>query len=62
MARSAVPTRPPTAERGIELEYSWTMTSAEYQQLVEFLGRRFTEIDRRFAVLTRLMSAFIKFK
>src|SRR3989338_4008487 len=24
------------------------MTSVEYQQLVEFLGRRFTEIDRRF--------------
>jgi chromosome segregation ATPase len=37
-----------TLERGIELEYSWTMTSAEYQQLVEFLGRRFTEIDGRF--------------
>jgi len=37
-----------TLERGIELEYSWTMTSAEYQQLVEFLGRSFTEIDRRF--------------
>ncbi len=24
------------------------MTLAEYQQLVEFLGRQFTEIDRRF--------------
>jgi len=24
------------------------MTSAEHQQLVEFLGRQFTEIDRRF--------------
>src|SRR6266849_574225 len=24
------------------------MTSAEYQQLFEFLGRQFTEIDRRF--------------
>ena len=24
------------------------MTSTEYQQLVEFLGRKFTEIDRRF--------------
>ena len=24
------------------------MTSVEYQQLVEFLGRQFTEIDRRF--------------
>jgi chromosome segregation ATPase len=24
------------------------MTSAEYQQLVEFLGRHFTEMDRRF--------------
>jgi chromosome segregation ATPase len=24
------------------------MTSTEYQQLVEFLGRQFTEIDRRF--------------
>jgi chromosome segregation ATPase len=37
-----------TLERGIELEYSWTVTSAEYQQLVDFLGRRFTEIDGRF--------------
>jgi hypothetical protein len=50
-----------TLERGIELDYSWTMTSAEYQQLVEFLGRRFTEIDRRFDALTRLIRAFIKF-
>jgi len=25
------------------------MTSSEYQQLVDFLGRRFTEIDDRFA-------------
>ena len=25
------------------------MTPTEYQQLVEFLGPRFTEIDRRFA-------------
>lgn len=24
------------------------MTSAEYQQLVEYLGRQFTEVDRRF--------------
>ena len=24
------------------------MTSTEYQQLVEFLGRQFAEIDRRF--------------
>src|SRR6266852_2643939 len=24
------------------------MTSAEYEQLVEFLGRQFTEVDRRF--------------
>ena len=24
------------------------MTSVEYQQLVDFLGRQFTEIDRRF--------------
>ena len=24
------------------------MTSTEYQQLAEFLGRQFTEIDRRF--------------
>jgi hypothetical protein len=24
------------------------MTSVEYQQLVEFLGRQFTEIDHRF--------------
>ena|SRR5712691_11637219 len=25
------------------------MTSVEYQQLVEFLGRQFTEVDRRFS-------------
>ncbi len=25
------------------------MTSAEYQQLVEFLGRQFSEVDRRFS-------------
>lgn len=25
------------------------MTATEYQQLIEFLGRQFTEIDRRFA-------------
>jgi len=29
------------------------MTSTEYQQLVEFLGRQFTEIDRRFAQMDR---------
>jgi chromosome segregation ATPase len=29
------------------------MTSAEYQQLVEFLGHRFTEIDRRFTEVGR---------
>jgi chromosome segregation ATPase len=29
------------------------MTSAEYQQLVEFLGRQFTEVDRRFAEIDR---------
>jgi len=29
------------------------MTSAEYQQLVEFLGRQFTEIDRRFGEVDR---------
>lgn len=27
------------------------MTSAEYEQLVEFLGRQFTEIDRRFGAV-----------
>jgi chromosome segregation ATPase len=27
------------------------MTNGEYQQLVEFLGRQFTAIDRRFAAL-----------
>ena len=42
-----------TLERGIELEYSWTVTSAEYQQLVDFLGRRFTEIDGRFTEVGR---------
>ena len=29
------------------------MTPAEYQQLVEFLGRQFTEIDRRFTDVDR---------
>jgi chromosome segregation ATPase len=29
------------------------MTSAEYEQLVEFLGRQFTEVDRRFAEIDR---------
>jgi hypothetical protein len=29
------------------------MTSAEYQQLVEFLGRQFTEIGRRFTEMGR---------
>jgi chromosome segregation ATPase len=27
------------------------MTSAEYEQLVEFLGRQFTEIDRQFGAV-----------
>ena len=29
------------------------MTSTEYQQLVEFLGHQFTEIDRRFTEVDR---------
>jgi len=29
------------------------MTPVEYQQLVEFLGRQFTEIDRRFGDVNR---------
>ena len=29
------------------------MTSAEYEQLIEFLGRQFTEIDRRFGQVDR---------
>ena len=29
------------------------MTSTEYQQLVEFLGRQFTEVDRRFSEVDR---------
>src|SRR2546422_7048595 len=29
------------------------MTNAEYQQLVEFLGRQFTAIDGRFAAIDR---------
>ncbi len=33
------------------------MTSAEYQQLVEFLGRQFTEIDRRLDEVTRAIAA-----
>ena len=42
-----------TVERSLDLEYSWTMTSAEYQELVEFLGRQFAEIDRRFTEVDR---------
>lgn len=42
-----------TLERSLDLEYSWTMTSAEYQELVEFLGRQFAEIDRRFTEVDR---------
>lgn len=29
------------------------MTSVEHQQLVEFLGRQFTEVDRRFGEVNR---------
>ena len=29
------------------------MTAVEYQQLVEFLGRQFTEVDRRFGEVNR---------
>ena len=29
------------------------MSSAEYGQLVEFLGRQFAEVDRRFDVIDR---------
>ncbi|MEK7444149.1 MAG: hypothetical protein AABZ70_04770 [candidate division NC10 bacterium] len=32
------------------------MTSGEYEQLVEFLGRQFTEIDRRFSEVDRRFS------
>jgi len=32
------------------------MTSAEYQQLVEFLGRQFTEVDRRFGEVNHQFS------
>ena len=31
------------------LGYTCVMTSSEYQQLVEFLGRQFSEVDRRFS-------------
>jgi chromosome segregation ATPase len=33
------------------------MSSAEYGQLVEFLGRQFAEVDRRFAVIDRRFDA-----
>jgi len=32
------------------------MISVEYQQLVEFLGRQFTEIDRRFGGMNRRLT------
>jgi chromosome segregation ATPase len=32
------------------------MTSTEYQQLVEFLGRQFTEMDRRFGEVSQRFS------
>ena len=34
------------------------MTSTEYQQLVEFLGHQFGEVDRRFTELDRRLIAF----
>jgi chromosome segregation ATPase len=33
------------------LRYTSAVTPTEYQQLVEFLGRQFTEVDRRFTEL-----------
>jgi chromosome segregation ATPase len=33
------------------------MTSTEYQQLVEFLGRQFTEMDRRFGEVSQRFTA-----
>jgi hypothetical protein len=35
------------------------MTSGEYQQLVDFLGRQFTGIDRRFEALDRKFTGHI---
>jgi predicted nucleic acid-binding Zn-ribbon protein len=32
------------------------MTSSEYQQLMEFLGRQFSEVDRRFGEVDRRFS------
>ncbi|MFQ5830369.1 MAG: hypothetical protein ACE5JD_14605 [Candidatus Methylomirabilia bacterium] len=29
------------------------MTNSEYQRLIEFLGRRFAEMDRRFEAIDR---------
>ena len=42
-----------TLDGGLELRYTRVMTSTEYQQLVEFLGGQFTEIDRRFGQVDR---------
>jgi uncharacterized membrane-anchored protein YhcB (DUF1043 family) len=38
------------------LGYTCVMTSSEYQQLVEFLGRQFSEVDRRFSEVDRRFS------
>jgi chromosome segregation ATPase len=34
-----------------------TMTNSEYQQLVEFLGQRFAEVDRRFYAIEHSFEA-----
>jgi chromosome segregation ATPase len=42
-----------TLERVLDLRYRGTMSSAEYGQLVEFLGRTFADVDRRFDAMDR---------
>jgi chromosome segregation ATPase len=42
-----------TLERVLDLRYRGTMSSAEYGQLVEFLGRKFADVDRRFDAMDR---------
>ena len=34
--------------RGSAWDSHWAMSPSEYEQLVEFLGRRFEQIDQRF--------------
>jgi hypothetical protein len=48
-----------TLERVLDLRYRGTMSSAEYGQLVEFLGRKFADVDRRFDAMDRRFTQMV---